>query len=49
MPKNLIKVIIDDSNIKENYFMPGYDIQIKRFDYMYKIEFDYIINLCLEF
>ena len=49
MPKNLIKVIIDDSNIKENYFMPGYDIQIKKFDYMYKIKFDYIIIFAWNF
>ena len=49
MPKNLIKEIIDDSNIKENYYMPGYDIQIKKFNYMYKIKFNYIIILAWNF
>ena len=44
-----IKVIIDDSNIKENYFMPGYDIQIKQFNYMYKNKFDYIIIFAWNF
>ena len=40
---------IDDSNIKENYFMPGYDIQIKKFNYMYKIKFDYILIFAWNF
>ena len=49
MPENIIKIIIDDSKIKENYYMPGYDIQIKRFNYLKKINFDYIVIFAWNF
>jgi len=49
IPEDIIKIIIDDSKIKENYFMPGYDIQIKSFNFLHKFNFDYIIIFAWNF
>ena len=48
-PNNIVNIIIDDSKIKENYYMPGYDIKIKRFNFLKKINFDYIIIFAWNF
>ena len=49
IPEDVIKIIIDDSKIKQNYFMPGYDIQIKSFNFLHKFNFDYIIIFAWNF
>jgi len=49
IPKKTVKIIIDDSKIKENYYMPEYNIQIKRFNFLNKLNFDYIIIFAWNF
>jgi len=49
IPNKLIEFIIDDSKFKEELYMPGYDIQIKNFKFLNKIDFDYIIIFAWNF